>query len=734
MNPHARIVTLTVTVLLAVGAGPAAAATLTVDTTSDNSPPGDGACSLREAIAAVDSPGTAGSDCQPAAFGANTIVLGSATYTLSGLFAPSGSMGELVVAPTVTSLTIVGTGETKTKITGSALPDRLLEVSSGATVTIKDLTLTGGTAPRGGVGTDGSGTDGGQGASGGAILNGGSLTLIDSAVSNSRAGDGGRGGVGVGFQASVANGGSGGAGGAGGVGGGIYNTGTLTLRGTTIAGNSAGAGGAGGQGGDGTIAGGIGGTGGAGGQGGGVANVGGALVVIDSTFRGNNSGDGGPGGNGGPGPTGGTGGSGGPAAGGGGIVSSGGSESVTNSTFASNSAGDGGAGGNGAGASGAGNAGAGGNGGGGGSGAGIDVLGVGNSSVQSVTIAGNNAGAGGGGGVGGNGSSPGANGAAGPAGAGGGIASQGVSTSVQNSLLASNDGGNCSASVIDSGHNLSFAGASCPATFASGDPNLGPLQNNGGSAQTISLGPGSAAIDKIPTNGAGCPTTDERGVHRPSGSACDIGAYEVAPPKATTGRTRSVTSSGATLTASVTPNAGGATVQFQFGTTKKYKSKTAVQHIGGVAAVTVTAKVRRLRQGTLYHYRVVVIAPDGTIRGQDRTFKTSIRPTLRKLSVKPAAFRASGPGATISYVDSESATTTFTVLRCAKPLARGARCARFVKAGSFSHRDRAGANKVALRGRIGGRTLSPGTYRLKATPRKARKTGNTATAKFLILG
>jgi phosphodiesterase/alkaline phosphatase D-like protein len=116
--------------------------------------------------------------------------------------------------------------------------------------------------------------------------------------------------------------------------------------------------------------------------------------------------------------------------------------------------------------------------------------------------------------------------------------------------------------------------------------------------------------------------TDGRGVHRPSGAGCDIGAYEVAPPKASTGRTKTVTASGATLTASVTPNAGVATVQFQFGKSKKYKSKTAVKRIGGVVPVTVTVKLKHLRPGTRYHYRVIVVAPDGTARAHDRTFKT----------------------------------------------------------------------------------------------------------------
>lgn len=728
----ARILTLTVTLLLVAGAGQAAAATLTVTTFDDSSGAGDGLCSLREAIAAVDSPGTAGTDCKPAAFGANTIVIPSGTSTLSDYFDPiTQKGGEFVIAPTVTNLTIVGAGEKKTTIAASrSLFDRLFRISSGATVTIKDLTLTAGRAVVGNGGTGENGGPGGDGANGGAILNAGSLTLIDAAVTNSRAGDGGGGGFGAG---AIPNGGPGGVGGSGGAGGAIYNTGTLTLQGSTIAGNSAGTGGAGGSGGNATTAaGGIGGAGGTGGEGGGVANVGGTLTVLDSTFNGNAAGDGGAGGGGGsagPGAAGGDAGSAGSASRGGGIVSSGGTVSITDSTFASNTAGDGGMGGSGGDGGGAGgDASAGGAGGSGGS---IDLVEVDNSSLQSVTITGNGAGAGGQGGSGGNGATLGANGTPGVAGTGGGIVGQGAATVIQNSLLASNSGGNCSASIVDSGHNLSFAGAGCPAAFATADPNLGPLQDNGGPTQTISLGPGSAAIDAVPSTGAGCPATDERGVRRPNGSGCDIGAYEVAPPTASTGRARSITPTSAIVTASVTVNAGDADVQFQFGKSAKYKSKTVVQHVGGVAAVTVTKKITGLFPKTTYHYRVTVVTPDGTVKARDRTFKTSKGPALTRLSVKPARFRASGPGATITYFDSESATTTFTVLRCTKPLAHGG-CGRFAKVTHFTHHDRRGRNRLTLRGRIGSRTLAAGSYRLDATARAGKKTGNTASAKFRI--
>jgi energy-coupling factor transporter ATP-binding protein EcfA2 len=56
------------------------------------------------------------------------------------------------------------------------------------------------------------------------------------------------------------------------------------------------------------------------------------------------------------------------------------------------------------------------------------------------------------------------------------------------------------------------------------------LQDNGGPTRTYALAPGSPAIDKIPlaaclVNGI---TTDQRGVKRPQGAKCDIGAYEYA--------------------------------------------------------------------------------------------------------------------------------------------------------------------------------------------------------------
>ncbi len=81
------------------------------------------------------------------------------------------------------------------------------------------------------------------------------------------------------------------------------------------------------------------------------------------------------------------------------------------------------------------------------------------------------------------------------------------------------------------GYNLADD-ASC-GFFATGDlvvadAMLGPLADKGGPTDTHDLLPGSPAID---AGSPACPppATDQRGVARPQGAACDIGAVEFVP-------------------------------------------------------------------------------------------------------------------------------------------------------------------------------------------------------------
>ena len=98
-------------------------------------------------------------------------------------------------------------------------------------------------------------------------------------------------------------------------------------------------------------------------------------------------------------------------------------------------------------------------------------------------------------------------------------------------LSGSTDGANCvgAAPVETTGYNLD-SGTSCalglPTDLSSTHPKLAPLADHGGPTMTMALRAGSPAIDHGGTATTGCPATDQRGVPRPQGPACDIGAFE----------------------------------------------------------------------------------------------------------------------------------------------------------------------------------------------------------------
>ncbi|MGB2955975.1 MAG: choice-of-anchor Q domain-containing protein, partial [Anaerolineales bacterium] len=112
---------------------------------------------------------------------------------------------------------------------------------------------------------------------------------------------------------------------------------------------------------------------------------------------------------------------------------------------------------------------------------------------------------------------------------GGGIINAPSSTlHLKNTIVAySPDGGDCvnNGTMATNIHNLVMDG-SCSAAY-SGDPLLGFPDYNGGPTETMALGYGSPAME----NGdpATCELVDQRGVARPQGTVCDIGAYEAAP-------------------------------------------------------------------------------------------------------------------------------------------------------------------------------------------------------------
>ncbi|MCQ3935926.1 MAG: hypothetical protein DPW18_02645, partial [Chloroflexi bacterium] len=111
--------------------------------------------------------------------------------------------------------------------------------------------------------------------------------------------------------------------------------------------------------------------------------------------------------------------------------------------------------------------------------------------------------------------------------AGGAIYNGSSNPTIRNSIMYGNTGGeivdtNSSAPVVT--YSIVQGGYAGEGNLDA-DPMLGALANNGGFTQTMALSAGSPAID-AGTN-SGCPATDQRGIARPFGIQCDIGAYEV---------------------------------------------------------------------------------------------------------------------------------------------------------------------------------------------------------------
>jgi hypothetical protein len=121
----------------------------------------------------------------------------------------------------------------------------------------------------------------------------------------------------------------------------------------------------------------------------------------------------------------------------------------------------------------------------------------------------------------------------------GGINEQGTNgqLDMQNSILAGNSQ-DCTGTITSQGYNIIGDKKTCNFQASTGDqvgtsttpidPLLGILHDNGGYTATHALWADSPAIDA--GNPATCLPTDQRGVDRPVGSACDIGAYEGSVP------------------------------------------------------------------------------------------------------------------------------------------------------------------------------------------------------------
>jgi CSLREA domain-containing protein len=476
-----RFVAVTVTLLAgAFGlAAPAQAAAIAVTTTGDELNTA-APCSLREAIRSANTDLAIGG-CA-AGSGADTITVPPGTYILAIPNQPgvtdenNGQSGDLDI---LAGLTITGSTSAPTIVdgNGAALADRVFDVSAAVTVSFTRLTIRNGTEPPGSL------------AGGGGVTNNGRATFTNTTISGNIAGTGGGG---------VSNGSGVGA--------------TSTFIDSTIIGNSAG------------------------GSGGGVRiGMGASSSFIDTAISGNTS-----------------------QVGGGG-VSNDGAATFTNTNITGNGAGTrGGAvfngspssaskftnstiSGNTAQAEGGGL---------------FNSVGAG-ADLMNSTVSGNRANSSGGGLQGGTATLSNVTITANVAdldanrtGDGGGVAA--TTLSVRNSIIAGNTDASpppaavtpdCSATVNSQGYNFIGNDTGCTVAVGPGDkigtgaapidPGLGLLANNGGPTPTHALlATSPARIGGSPTAPGGpgdaCTARDQRGVPRPQGARCDVGAYEYA--------------------------------------------------------------------------------------------------------------------------------------------------------------------------------------------------------------
>jgi hypothetical protein len=109
--------------------------------------------------------------------------------------------------------------------------------------------------------------------------------------------------------------------------------------------------------------------------------------------------------------------------------------------------------------------------------------------------------------------------------------------------------------------------------------------------------------------------------------AVPIEVSNAPPPTVTTGGARSVGRTFATITATVSPDGASTTSHFDWGRTRSYGHRTSEIFVGSdTARHVVIAKLRGLRQGKTYHYRIAARCPQicgyVTAHGFDGAFAT----------------------------------------------------------------------------------------------------------------
>src|SRR3954451_23591402 len=130
--------------------------------------------------------------------------------------------------------------------------------------------------------------------------------------------------------------------------------------------------------------------------------------------------------------------------------------------------------------------------------------------------------------------------------------------------------------------------------------------------------------------------------------AFGAGTASAAVPNVSTGGANGVTADAARLHGTVNPRGLTTTYYFEYGTTRRYGSRTPDASAGaGTRNKSVSAAVGGLKPNTAYHYRIVASNPSGVSSGGDRSFTTRKQPLGLTLNASPNPI-AFGAGTTVA--------------------------------------------------------------------------------------
>ncbi len=108
-----------------------------------------------------------------------------------------------------------------------------------------------------------------------------------------------------------------------------------------------------------------------------------------------------------------------------------------------------------------------------------------------------------------------------------------------------------------------------------------------------------------------------------------------AAPAATTGAAEGIESGAATLTGSIDPNGEATTYFWEYGTTRRYGSRTPDATATGANPRRVKLRVEGLAAKQRYHFRLVASNPSGVRSGDNRQFTTRPQPLGLQITAAP---------------------------------------------------------------------------------------------------